>query len=146
MTDYIDIFSKSFERAVGNNQNAPKFFERFYAVFTSKSIAIKKRFDAIPPERRNPMVRESLLELMNFYASGRASGEMERLGRLHNQEHANIPPKMYAWWLESLMQTVEEFDPAYTPDVDAAWRIVVTPGIAFMTRNWAGIETGQSPG
>ncbi|MFT6905519.1 MAG: hypothetical protein ACJAS1_002175 [Oleiphilaceae bacterium] len=39
---------------------------------------------------------------------------------------------MYDIWLDSLISTVEEFDPEFDNDIDQAWREVLAPGIAFI--------------
>ncbi len=135
MHNYTEIFDKSFDRIMGKEQDA--FFDRFYAIFTSKSGAIKEKFDAVPPNRRKPMVRSSLVELMDYYCTQKVSDTMEEMARYHSKGGADIHPKMYMHWQESLLQAVEEFDPEFSSDVDAAWRVIVSPGIAFMIHKWA---------
>ena len=138
MSNFVSIFNQSFERTVGKD-NATPFFDRFYAIFQAHG-EVKRKFDSVPPERRSPMVRESLVELMTYYATGQASDYMHKIARMHDKQHTDIRPKLYAMWLEALLQCVSEFDPDFNEEVDAAWRIVVTPGIAFMTHHWPGEE------
>ena len=54
---------------------------------------------------------------------------------LHNttvKKNAAIPPDLYDVWLECLMQTLKEFDPEYSSEVELSWRVVLAPGITYM--------------
>ena len=43
-----------------------------------------------------------------------------------------IAPELYEEWLESLIQTVREFDLEFTDEVELSWRVVLSPGITYM--------------
>ena len=44
----------------------------------------------------------------------------------------DIKPELYDLWLDRLVQAVGEFDPMFDPEIEAAWRRLLQPGIEFM--------------
>ena len=52
---------------------------------------------------------------------------------MHSLVTADIPPDLYQLWLECLLKTVKKFDPRYCDDIELAWRMICSQGIAFMT-------------
>lgn len=128
MERYPDtIFSESLARrhAMGT------FLDTFYEYFTCASPEVARLFERVDMERQISMLRGSL-HLM-IHAAGEshiASSHIIGLGRRHHS--LGVRPDMYDWWLESLLQTVEECDPMFTPDIAAASRTVLGRGIAVM--------------
>ena len=55
------------------------------------------------------------------------------IAQKHDRDHIDVPPELYGLWLECLVETVKEFDPHFNDDVELAWRLVCSQGIAFMT-------------
>jgi hypothetical protein len=50
----------------------------------------------------------------------------------HSSKERDIAPELYEEWLESLVETVREFDLEFTDEVELSWRVVLSPGIAYM--------------
>ncbi len=48
----------------------------------------------------------------------------------------DIPPWMYAVWLDCLLETIREFDPAIDAQTEAAWWDVMAIGIKFMIERY----------
>lgn len=44
----------------------------------------------------------------------------------------NIKPYLYHLWFECLIDTVREFDPLFSDDVELAWRLTLSSGITYM--------------
>jgi hemoglobin-like flavoprotein len=57
---------------------------------------------------------------------------LERLAKRHSKAELDIKPELYDLWLDRLVQAVREFDPMFDPEIEAAWRRALRPGIEFM--------------
>jgi len=64
-----------------------------------------------------------------LHARGMSDRKLRALGESHSRAHFDIKPEWNALWLDSLMKTVRLYDPEYTPELDAAWREALMPGI-----------------
>lgn len=130
MIDFLDEFDKSLARVMARDRGAP-FLARFYELFTADP-AVAAKFGATDMERQQEMLRESMTEMRIFFEEHVATPYIKVLAKIHGRAGRDIPPKMYDQWLDALMTTVEELDPAFSHDVRVAWRIVMAPGIEFM--------------
>ena len=61
-----------------------------------------------------------------------------RVAERHSRRELNIAPALYAPFINSLIDTVRQFDREFTPAVEAAWRATVAPGVEYMQRKHAG--------
>lgn len=80
--------------------------------------------------RQTVMLRKSFFHLVGFYVTNNPSGELDRIARRHCD--LGIRAAHYDRWLDCLMATVTEFDPAADPATELAWRWALAPGITFM--------------
>ena len=62
---------------------------------------------------------------------------VHRLGEKHSGSHLNVPPKLYALWLDALMKTVESHDPQFSAELEEAWRTVMEHGISVFESVYA---------
>ena len=44
----------------------------------------------------------------------------------------NVPPSLYPPFVDGLIATVRQYDPAFTPEVEEAWRRTVDKGVKYM--------------
>lgn len=130
MNEVIERFNQSFARAIEGRDE--EFFEHFYKRFLSRSVVAREKFAHTDMSRQKQMVRASLLELMQFYTSGKPNEYMKRVAHIHGPQGSNIGREEYFGWLDALLDTVKEFDTQFDDEVDLAWRIVLAPGIAYM--------------
>lgn len=126
------VFADSFARVMGQGAYNPEFINRFYELFLASSPHIAERFSSTNMSRQKTMLHDSFTTLVDFNVRRRVSAQLEHLGAVHGPDAADIEPGLYVLWLDSLVQTVAEFDPAYTREVDLAWRIAMAPGIAYL--------------
>ncbi|MDA0667679.1 MAG: hypothetical protein O3A95_06765 [Planctomycetota bacterium] len=57
---------------------------------------------------------------------------LSRMAERHSRKDLDIPPQLYEYWLEALLQTVEEKDPEYTAEVREVWNLIMESGIQYM--------------
>jgi len=50
----------------------------------------------------------------------------------HSRRDLDIPPALYAPFIESLIATVQRNDPEFSSAVERAWRETLAPGVAYM--------------
>jgi len=125
----LELFNDSFARCRRRGDLPGAFYERFLAV-----PGVRSYFAGTDFARQKRVLSGSLYRLMEA-ASGRrdALDDLERLARGHAQ--LGIPADLYAEWLACMLETVAMLDPRFDTDVEAAWRAVLRPGIALMTRH-----------
>jgi hypothetical protein len=57
---------------------------------------------------------------------------LERLAARHSARGIDVPPPMYALFVDSLIAAIREFDDHCDGEVEGAWREALQPGIDFM--------------
>jgi len=134
MSNYNKIFSRSLNRAV--TADPDRFFSRFYERFVPSSPEITGLFENVDMKRQKKIIESSLAYMSEFAAFLTETEYLKRLGERHSRRDVNIAPALYEVWLDTLIETVEEYDPEYDEDVRVAWRVVLAPGIAYMKAHY----------
>lgn len=134
MIDYGKLFDDSYKRVLAKTTSKEQeFFDAFYDRFIASSPLVKEKFQNVDMNAQKTMLRQSLAYLPNMFVMNKIPDHLVSIGQKHDRSHADIPPHLYGLWLESLIETVKEFDPRYDDDIELAWRLVCSQGIAFMT-------------
>jgi hemoglobin-like flavoprotein len=127
----IDAFRASLSRCLAT----PGFLREFYHVFITSSEEVREKFRDTDLDRQARVVADSLY-IMAVAAQSKAGGvawaEMARLAERHGRSDRNVRPELYDGWLSCLLETAKKYDPQFSPEVEAAWRETLAPGIAFM--------------
>lgn len=112
----------------------PEFLERFYELFIDSSPDIRKKFENTDFEMQKRVLRDSLFLMLSAAGTtvGYAHVQLEKLAKRHSHNDLGIKPEWYALWLDTLLQTVAEFDPDYSDAIDAAWRDSMKEGIELL--------------
>ncbi len=134
MSNYTKIFSRSLSRAVTSDPD--RFFSHFYDNFVPSSPRITALFKDVDMKRQRKILEASLAYMSEFAAFLAETEYLERLAERHSRRDVNIEPALYDLWLDTLVDTVKEFDPEYTDDVGVSWRVVMAPGIAYMRAHY----------
>jgi PAS domain S-box-containing protein len=107
------------------------FVDTFYDIFLRKSPEIAAKFVHTDFARQKLMLRQSLLEMLNYYGGIESvREEIEQLGKRHHQ--LEVRAEHYEQWLDSLCEAVARHDPEYRDDLGEMWREAMRPGIALM--------------
>lgn len=137
MTDTVQQFVDSYSRIGGRDLASTDFFDAFYSHFVGASPEVAEKFRDTDMARQRDMLRVSLNHMVYFAIDKEETPEIARVAGAHSQTSADIPPYLYDLWLDSLLETVSQFDPDYNADVDAAWREALLPAIAYMKSHYA---------
>lgn len=116
----------------------PEFLERFYELFIDSSPDIRKKFENTDFEVQKKVLRDSLFLMLSAAGTtvGYAHVQLEKLAKRHSHNDLGIKPEWYALWLDTLLQTVAEFDPDYSDAIDAAWRDSMKEGIELLSAGY----------
>jgi len=60
----------------------------------------------------------------------------------HGAGQLEIGAELYDLWLDSLLATVKECDPEFSPEVEKAWEDVMMVGIQYLCRSYHGRRGG----
>lgn len=132
------VFEQSFRRVMSTEVDGKRFVDRFYELFTASDAAIAALFAGTHMSRQKTMLHDSLHDLVDYAASERAPRYLQQVAVRHAAAELDIPARMYALWLRSLLDTAAEFDPYFDARTADAWRNVMQPGISYMLRGGDG--------
>ena len=124
-----ELFNQSLDRCLAE----PGFMDRFYEIFLASSDEIIVKFADTDFQKQKRMLRLSLFLIVSIGRSmPEAESHFERIAEQHSSRQMDIKPELYDAWLQSLLLTVKELDPNFTPDTEDAWRKTLAYGIEFM--------------
>lgn len=132
MSSFVTTFDASFARVTAEDAPAGDFFTRFYERFTETDPRVREAFRFTDMERQKSMIRKSFFYMVSFFASTEPSDYLQRTAQVHGTDGLEIEAGLFDLWMETLVEVVREADPAFTPEVELAWRVVLAPGLAFM--------------
>jgi len=135
---YEEIFDRSYERVKNLKKNGKPFFAAFYENFIKTSDVVAEHFREVDMDQQMKMMEKSFYGLFIFYATQNANDYLDTVAQRHSHAELAIDKKLYDLWLDSLIDTVRDFDPHYSNDVALAWRIILAPGIAYMKHRYNG--------
>jgi hemoglobin-like flavoprotein len=129
-SDAVALVRSSYERCLAN---ASEFFPAFYRNFFRHCPAAEPMFARTDFPRQHKLLRHAI-GLLFSYAAHPESGPamLQRVAERHGPGELDIPAVHYAPFVDALVETVSQFDPVFTPAIEAAWRAAVAPGIDFM--------------
>lgn len=114
-------------------REAEGFFPSFYEEFFRTDPAAKPLFAKTDFVRQHQLLRHAIGLLLLFPNQGQNEPNLlARVAERHSRRDLNIDPARYGPFVDSLIKTVERFDPQYTPAVGRAWREALAGGVAYM--------------
>lgn len=128
----LETFDGSLRRCDAN----AGFLDLFYERFLASSPEVRARFENTDFDSQKRALRGSLDQLRRAARHGHPEKHLLRLAELHGAHRLNIGAELYDLWLNSLLETVEQCDPAYGPEVAAAWEAVTAVGIRFLLSHY----------
>ena len=129
---YEKLFDKSYERVKTVIKNDRSFFDAFYDRFIQSSAEVAQHFKHTDMQRQKKILEKSFYSLLIFYATNNANDYLEEIAIQHSKSALDINPGLYDLWLESLIETVKEYDDHFTPETELSWRLVLSVGITYM--------------
>ncbi len=119
----------SFNRCCCQDNFIPAFFDRLIATVPQAA----ERFAETDSATLGTLLHAGIVHLIDF-ADGVVGIEskIRELGIKHDHKHYNVPPELYGYWIEALVQTASRFDPQFNEALGAAWKDVLQPGTKLM--------------
>ena len=127
----VETFRTSLNRCLVT----PNFIRAFYDRFMDSSEEVAEKFKHTEFPRQARVLADSLYAMAVAAESGKEGvvwKELDRLGARHSRGDLDIRPALYDTWLECLLAAAREFDPEFSPEIEAAWRETLAPGIDYL--------------
>jgi hemoglobin-like flavoprotein len=122
-----NVLEKSYARCLAAEDFVPRLYEHFLAC----DPAIPPYFEHTVFPRQYKVLKHGLGLLVSF--SKNPDPELlDRIAARHSARGIDVPPEHYELFVRSLLKSVEEHDPEYDAETEAAWRAAVQPGLDFM--------------
>ena len=126
--DYETV-EASYDRCLENDA----FYDTFYEKFLAKSEEIPPMFANTDFRRQKQMIRMSVRMMVRLGAGEDGTKlAINKLGESHSRRQHNIRPELYGLWLGALCESIAQYDPEYTPDLEQKWRDTMKAGIEMM--------------
>ena len=130
----LDLFDESLRRCNAR----PGFLDLFYENFLASSPKVKEKFANTDFVRQKRALRASL-HVMLLAAEDEEQGPeryLRDLAARHSRSQLDIGAELYDLWLDSLLATVREIDPRFSPEVEEAWERVMGVGIRYLLSHY----------
>jgi hemoglobin-like flavoprotein len=113
------------------------FLDRFYDRFLASSPKVREKFASTDFVRQKRAVLASL-DLIHRVAQApeEADRHLRDVAERHSSSQLDVGAELYDLWLDSLLATVREVDPAFGPEVEQAWEDVMAVGIRYLTSRY----------
>jgi len=130
--DYEAIFDASYERVKKHHAGKEAFFHAFYERFIQADPRVAQHFQHTDMERQQKMLEKSFYRLLVFYATNSTDDYLEEVAIRHSKLVLNIDKDLYDIWLDCLIETLKDYDPEYSDQVELSWRLLLATGITYM--------------
>ena len=120
----LDTFDKSLERCTSRSQ----FLDLFYTKFLASSPKIREKFKDTDFVRQ----KRAMILLAAEEPEKDPGRYLSEVAERHSARDLDIGAELYDLWLDSLLETVEECDPEFTPEIRKAWEEVMMVGIHYL--------------
>lgn len=112
------------QQSYGRCLREKNFIERFYEIFLDSHPDIRPMFNKTDFQTQRMALRHGISAAIS-YASGSSLTKrtIDQMADVHSLKgHAPVPPQLYPYWIDCLVQTVKEKDPQVTPQLLSRWR------------------------
>lgn len=123
-----EIFLNSYQRC----RIGVHFLTDFLDHFCATNHRFQERFGAVDTKKQARMLKASLVLIQNASALASVRDTVRKLGDKHKEMGLNISEEELDMWVESLLATVEKYDPLYNDVIEKAWRDTLEVGIGIM--------------
>ena len=114
-------------------------FDRFYDHFFNSSPQIAKMFQKTDMAKQKNLLRAGInYAIMYSTENGHnaAEGVLSRIRTSHAQERLDVSPSLYPLWISTLIRTIGETDPKFSPTVKTAWTEVLGHAVQYIASGY----------
>lgn len=130
---FVDV-----QNSYGRCLQSGHFIQRFYEIFMDSHPDVRKAFANTDMGRQRHALRRGISNAI-LYGGGHTLVQrvIEETTDLHSRRgRAPIPPFLYDYWMESLIQAIRECDPRVTPQLEQRWRDALAPAIRLFIERY----------
>ncbi len=131
--DFTDV-----QQSYGRCLQTGRFIDRFYEIFMDSAPEIRLAFDGVDLGKQRRALRRGISNAI-LYAGGNSvvQGLVEQMGKAHSRlGRAPVEPRLYKYWVDSLIKAVWENDSRMTPQLEKRWRAAMAPVIESFVSNY----------
>lgn len=131
--DFTDV-QNSYGRCLRNTT----FIERFYEILMDSHPDMRPAFARTDMGRQRHALRRGISNAILFGGGhDLVRGTVETVADLHSRKgRAPVPPNLYPYWMDSLIQAVSEHDPRFSPELETRWRQAIKPLIELFIERY----------
>ncbi len=110
----------------------PEFLEKFYETFLLSHVSISNLLSPHDREKRKALMLTEIVALLQFW-------RREENGKLvlnfigSNHAWLGMEPSMYQYWSESLINTLKQFDPKWSSELEQIWTHSLRSGLEYLS-------------
>jgi hemoglobin-like flavoprotein len=127
----VQIAEASYQRCA----EKPAFYETFYEFLLGSDPRIAPMFAKTDFGRQHRLLKHGL-GLLIIYAKRPNPSLLDRIALRHARGDVNVPAELYPFFGAALEHALAAHDPEFGPEVAAAWRATLEPGIAYMASRY----------
>ena len=120
-----ELFNDSFDRCKKDDL----FLDRFYKIFLSCSEEVNEKFKNTDMELQKKILKLSLPFMLSAHQTPQV---LSKVAQSHSKNELDIKPYMYTMWIDSMIEAVKQTDKECSPEIEAAWREIMRPGIDYL--------------
>jgi hemoglobin-like flavoprotein len=111
----------------------------FYDRFVGSSAEVREKFRNTDMKRQAQVLADSLYVVANAVQGEEGSlarRELPKIAARHSRTDRDIRPGLYDLWISCLLETARDTDPRFDPEIERAWREVLTFGADYMRHHY----------
>lgn len=135
MLDISEVEYKNVEASFGRCSVNKDFIQVFYDIFLQSDPSIAPFFKDTDFEEQKKALKFGLSNLVMYAKDPNAAyakGKLDQLATNHDHKHLNINPRMYKFWIDSLIEAIKKTDAEFNTQLEKDWKKVLNLGIDHM--------------
>ena len=128
------VFQESLERCLGGKGFVLRFYERLRE---SSPEAAEKFASTSWPIQKRKLTASLYMAMLLADDSPEGRAHFDRIAQLHGKEALDIRPDLYGVWIDTILESVAEFDPNYDDEIERVWRTLLQPAADYMKARYS---------
>ncbi|MCC5857549.1 MAG: globin [Ectothiorhodospiraceae bacterium] len=114
------------------------FIDRFYQILMSRDSEIRAAFSGTDFGRQRRALRRGISTALMFAAGNDFVREgVDAMAEVHSRRgRAPVEPRLYALWLDSLVDAIAETESRFNPQLEQRWREAMSVVIRYFSERY----------